>query len=156
VTTTTWDLRGEGIADLGALTIEGTGRTEGDDAYDYIDNALMLTIDVILDRIALCVVEFLEGGGRGWGWRRGNDRPILLLLLCRPPDVDVVHYGDNHDDRDDVDAAGRTIDAPVGVRDRRSSRSSAGMGGTLQDRATVDANVDDLAVVAFVVLYVVL
>ena len=54
------------------------------------------------------------------GMNRGNDRPILLLLLCRPPDVDVVHYGDNHDDRDDVDAAGRTIDA----------------------RATVDANVE--------------
>jgi hypothetical protein len=73
-----------------------------------------------------------------------------------PPDVDVVHYGNDHDDRDDVDAAGRTINAPVGVRDRRSSRSSAGMGGTPQDRATVDVNVDDLAVVAFVVLYVVL
>ncbi len=42
--TTTWDLRGEGIADLGASTIEGTGRTEGDDAYDYIDDALMSTI----------------------------------------------------------------------------------------------------------------
>ena len=44
VTTTTWDLRGKGIADLGALTIKGTGRTEGDDAYDYIDDALMSTI----------------------------------------------------------------------------------------------------------------
>jgi hypothetical protein len=66
-TTTTWDLRGKGIADLGASTIEGTGRTEGDDAYDYIDDALMSTIDVILDRIALRVVEFLEGGGTGMG-----------------------------------------------------------------------------------------
>ncbi len=155
-TTTTWDLRGEGIADLGVSTIKGTGRIEGDNAYDYIDDALMLTIDVILDCIALRVVEFLEGGGTGWGWRRGNDRPILLLLLCHPPDVDVIHYGDDHDNRDDVDAAGRTINAPVGVRDRQSSRSSAGMGGTPQDRATVDANVDNLAVVAFVVLYVVL
>ena len=83
------------------------------------------------------------------GMNRGNYRPILLLLLCRPPDVDVVHYGDDHDDRDDIDAAGRTIDAPVGVvQDRRSSRSSAGMRGAPQDRATVDANVDDLAVVA--------
>ena len=60
-TTTTWDLR------LGASTIEGTGRTEGDDAYDYINDALMSTIDVILVRIALRVIEFLEGGGRGWG-----------------------------------------------------------------------------------------
>jgi hypothetical protein len=90
------------------------------------------------------------------GMNRGNDRPIHLLLLCRPPDVDVIHYGDDHDDRDDVNAAGRTIDAPVGVHDRRSSRSSVGMRGTPQDRATVDANVDYLAVVAFVVLYVVL
>jgi hypothetical protein len=62
-TTTRWDLRGEGISDLGASTIEGTGRTEGDDAYNYIDDALMSTIDVILDRIALRVIEFLEGGG---------------------------------------------------------------------------------------------
>ncbi len=65
--TTTWDLRGEGIADLGASTIKGTGRMEGDDAYDYIDDLLMLTIDVILDRIALRVIEFLEGGGMGMG-----------------------------------------------------------------------------------------
>ncbi len=48
-------------------TIEGTGRTEGDDAYDNIDDALMLTIDEILDRIALRVVKFLEGGGTGMG-----------------------------------------------------------------------------------------
>jgi hypothetical protein len=40
---------------------------EGDDAYDYINNTLMSTIDVILDRIALRVVEFLEGGGTGMG-----------------------------------------------------------------------------------------
>ncbi len=73
-----------------------------------------------------------------------------------PPDVNVVHYGDAHDDRDDVDVAGQTINAPVGVRDHQSSRSSAGMGGTPQDRATIDANVHDLAVVAFVILYVVL
>ncbi len=66
-TTTTWDLRGEGIADLGASTIEGTGRTEGDNAYNYINDVLMSTIDVILDRIALRVVEFLEGGGTGMG-----------------------------------------------------------------------------------------
>jgi hypothetical protein len=66
-TTTTWDLHGKGIADLGESTIEGTGRMEGDDAYDYINNALMLTIDVILDRIALRVVKFLEGGGAGMG-----------------------------------------------------------------------------------------
>jgi hypothetical protein len=136
--------------------IKGTGRTEGDDAYNYINDALMLTIDVILDRIALRVVEFLEGGGQGWGWRRGNDRPILLLLLCRPPDVDVVHYGDNHDNRDNVNASRQTIDAPVGVHNCRSSQSSAGMGGTPQDQATVDANIDDLAIVAFVVLYIVL
>jgi hypothetical protein len=43
------------------------GRMEGDDAYDYIDDALMSTINVILDRIALRVVEFLEGGGTGMG-----------------------------------------------------------------------------------------
>ena len=66
-TTTTWDLRSEGIADLGASTIKGMGRMEGDDAYDYIDDALMSTIDVILDRIALRVIEFLEGGGGGDG-----------------------------------------------------------------------------------------
>ena len=47
--------------------IEGTGRTEGDEAYDYINNVLMLMIDVILDCIALRVVEFLEGGGDGDG-----------------------------------------------------------------------------------------
>ncbi len=40
---------------------------EGDDAYDYIDDALMLTIDVIFNRIALRVVKFLEGGGTGMG-----------------------------------------------------------------------------------------
>jgi hypothetical protein len=66
-TTTTWDLRGEGIAGLGTSTIEGTGRMEGDDAYDYIDNALMSTIDVILNCIALRVIKFLEGGGTGIG-----------------------------------------------------------------------------------------
>jgi hypothetical protein len=44
-----------------------------------------------------------------------------------PPDVDIVHYGDDHDNCDNVNAAGRTIDAPVSVHDRRSSRSSAGM-----------------------------
>ncbi len=47
--------------------IKGTRRTEGDDAYDYINNALMLKINVILDCIALRVVEFLEGGGTGMG-----------------------------------------------------------------------------------------
>ena len=47
-------------------TIEGTGRTEGDNTYDYIDDALMSTIDV-LDCIALCIIEFLEGGGDGDG-----------------------------------------------------------------------------------------
>ncbi len=73
-----------------------------------------------------------------------------------PPDVDVLHYGNDHDDRDNVYAAGQTIDAPVGIRDRRSLRSSTGMGGTPQDRATVDANVADLAIIAFIVLYVVL
>jgi hypothetical protein len=40
---------------------------EGDDAYDYINDALMLTINVILDRIALRVIKFLEGGGTGMG-----------------------------------------------------------------------------------------
>ncbi len=73
-----------------------------------------------------------------------------------PPDVDVLHYSDDHDDRDNVYAAGRTINAPVGIRDRRSSRASTGMGGTPQDRATVDANVYNLAVIAFIILYVVL
>ena len=67
VTTTLWDLRSEGIADLGALTIEGMGRTEGDNAYDYIDNTLMLAINVILDCIALSAVKFLEGGGAEMG-----------------------------------------------------------------------------------------
>jgi hypothetical protein len=62
-----WNLRIKGIADLGASTIEGMGRMEGDDAYDYIDDALMLTIDVIFNRIALRVVKFLEGGGTGMG-----------------------------------------------------------------------------------------
>ena len=52
-TITMWDLRGKDIADLGALTIKGTGRTEGDDAYKYINNALMSTIDIILDLIVL-------------------------------------------------------------------------------------------------------
>ena len=83
------------------------------------------------------------------GMNRGNDRPILLLLLCGPPEFDVINYGDDHDDRDDVDAAGQTINAPVGVvHDRGSSRSSAGMRGAPQDQATVDANVDNLAVIA--------
>ena len=67
MTTTTWDLRGKGIADLGALTIKGMGRSEGEDAYNYIDGTLMLTINVLLDCIALHVVEFLEGGGTGIG-----------------------------------------------------------------------------------------
>ncbi len=67
MTTTAWDLRGKGIADLGTSTIKGTGRTEGDDAYNYIDDALMSTINVILDCIALRIVKFLEGGGTGMG-----------------------------------------------------------------------------------------
>ncbi len=58
-TTTTWDLRGKGIADLSASTIEGMGRTEGGNIYDYIEDALMSAINVILDRIALRVVKFL-------------------------------------------------------------------------------------------------
>ena len=58
-TTTTWDLRGEGIADLSASTIEGMGRTDRRNIYDYIEDTLMSAIDVILDRIALRVVKFL-------------------------------------------------------------------------------------------------
>ena len=40
---------------------------EGDDAYDYINNTLMLTINVILDRIALRAIDILEGGWTGMG-----------------------------------------------------------------------------------------
>ncbi len=127
-TTTTWDLRGEGITDLGASTSRGNIATT--------EVALMSIEDDTLDRIALRVIESLGGG---------DDTGHFLLRLL---DVDVVYDHDDHDD-----AAGRTNDAPMGVRDRRSARSarsSAGMGGTAQDRAAVDSIVDIPAVVVFV------
>ena len=62
VTTTLWDLRSEGIADLGASTIKGMGKMEGDDAYDYIDDALMSTIDVFLIKLRSTSSNSWRGG----------------------------------------------------------------------------------------------
>jgi hypothetical protein len=77
-TTTMWDLRGDGIPDLRAasstrktMTIYeiGAERKAECDIYDK----LSATIDVVLDLIARCVGEHLEGGGGvTWGAVRGR------------------------------------------------------------------------------------
>ncbi len=128
---------------------------EGDDAYDYIDDALMSTIDVILNRIALRVVEFLEGGGD-----RDGDGAVAMIgpsssssSVAPPTSTSSITATTTTTARTSMRPGELSMllwaYAIVDPRDRPP-------GWTPQDRATVDANVDDLAIVAFVVLYVVL
>jgi hypothetical protein len=110
-TTTTWDLRGDGIPDLRAALLTRKTTTiyeigaERKSKWDIYDE-LSATVNVALDLIAQRIVKHLEGGGGNTGG------------CARLDGVETAgHSNDNNDDKDNgFDNGGR------GTEQRRQRR----------------------------------